>query len=389
MTRRKICVVTGTRAEYGLLYWLMKEIDQDPELELIVAVTGMHLSPEFGSTYQQIEKDGFSIHEKIEILLSSDTAVSITKSIGLGVIGFGEMFDRLKPDLLVILGDRYEIMAAAQAAIISRIPIAHLHGGETTEGAFDEAIRHSITKMSHIHFTAAEPYRRRVIQLGENPSLVFNYGAPGIENINRLKLMDRKSLEDSIGFQFGTLNFLVTYHPVTLDRNGPGGAMGQLLLALDQFPEARIIFTKPNSDTDGRIITALIDEYCERHPTRTKSFISMGQLRYLSAIQYSHVVIGNSSSGIIEVPALKKATVNIGDRQLGRLRSASVIDCSEDQESIVSSIRYAMSEKFQNELDSVEHIYGDGQTSLKIKEVLKTVNLDGILKKSFYDYPLH
>ncbi|WP_239615835.1 UDP-N-acetylglucosamine 2-epimerase [Cohnella mopanensis] len=389
MTRRKICVVTGTRAEYGLLYWLMKEIDLDPEMELIVAVTGMHLSPEFGSTYQQIEKDGFQIHEKIEILLSSDTTVSITKSIGLGVIGFGEMFNRVKPDLLVILGDRYEIMAAAQAATVSRIPIAHLHGGETTEGAIDEAIRHSITKMSHIHFTAAEPYRRRVIQLGENPSFVFNYGAPGIENINKLKLMDRRSLEDSIGFEFGSLNFLVTYHPVTLDSNGPEGAMSQLLLALDQFPEARIIFTKPNSDTDGRLITALIDEYCERHPTRTIAFISMGQLRYLSAIQYSHVVIGNSSSGIIEVPAFKKATVNIGDRQLGRLRSASVIDCPEDQESIASSIRYAISEKFQNELASVDHVYGDGQTSSKIKEVLKTIKLDGILKKSFYDYPPH
>ena len=254
MNKRKICIVTGTRAEYGLLYWLMKEIQGDAALELQVIVTGMHLSPEFGLTYKKIEEDGFTINEKVEMLLSSDTPVGIAKSVGLGVIGFADALARQKPDILVVLGDRFEILSAAQAAMVARIPIAHIHGGETTEGAIDEAIRHAITKMAHFHFTAAEPYRRRIVQLGEAPERVMNYGAPGLDNIKKLKLLNRAAFEKAIKFSLGKMSFLVTYHPVTLSAANPEQSFKELTNALDQFPEAKIIFAKANADTAGRII---------------------------------------------------------------------------------------------------------------------------------------
>lgn len=385
MVRRKICVVTGTRADYGLLYWLMKEIQGDSNLDLQIIATGMHLSPEFGLTYRVIEEDGFNIDARVEMLLSSDTPVGIAKSLGLGVIGFADALDRHCPDILVLLGDRYEILAAAQAALMARIPVAHLHGGEVTEGAIDDVIRHAITKMSHMHFVAAEPYLKRVIQLGEHPDNVFAVGSPGLDNVKRLRLLELKPLEEEIGFTFGKTNFIVTYHPATLGSTTPRKAMQALLDSLDSFPEAHIIFTRPNSDTGGREINNMIDDYVQLHEDRTAVFTSLGQVRYLSAIKNVDVVIGNSSSGIIEAPAFRTPTVNVGNRQTGRLRAASVIDCAEETESIVSAIRMALSRKFRDTLPTVISPYGMGQASLKIKEHLKTVNLNGITRKSFYD----
>lgn len=380
---RKICVVTGTRAEYGLLYWLMKKIQADNELQLQIIATGMHLSPEFGLTYKTIEEDGFIIDAKVEMLLSSDTPVGIAKSIGLGVIGFADALDRLKPDVMVVLGDRYEIMAAAQAALVARIPIAHIHGGETTEGAIDESIRHAITKMSQLHFVAAEPYRNRVIQLGEHPDTVFNVGALGIENIKRLQLLDRSRLEQSINFELGTSCFLVTYHPATLGAIEPAAAMQALLDALDLFPEAKIIFTRPNSDTDGRILIQMIDEYALLNKGRVAVFTSMGQLRYLSALQLADAVIGNSSSGIIEAPACNIPTVNIGNRQSGRLKADSIIDCQETTESIASAISKALSPPFREGVKQGVSLYGYGESASNIKDQLKRVSLNST--KQFYD----
>jgi UDP-N-acetylglucosamine 2-epimerase (non-hydrolysing)/GDP/UDP-N,N'-diacetylbacillosamine 2-epimerase (hydrolysing) len=385
MNKRKICIVTGTRAEYGSLYWLMKEIQEDPDLELQIVATGMHLSPEFGLTYQKIEEDGFHIDEKVEMLLSSDTPVGIAKSVGLGVIGFADALARQKPDIMVVLGDRYEILAAAQAAMIARIPIAHIHGGEATEGAIDEAIRHAITKMSHFHFTAAEPYRKRVIQLGETPERVLNYGAPGLDNLKKMKLLNRASFEKAIDFQLGKLSFLVTYHPVTLSDTMPEKSFNELLNAIDQFPEATIIFTKANADTGGRTINHNIEKYVEKNPVRAKVFTSMGQLFYLSAIKNADVIIGNSSSGIVEVPTFHKPTVNIGKRQQGRLKADSIIDCKETEQAIADAIKEALSSEFKKILRDTKNPYGQGNASLKIKEYLKKVSLQNILMKKFYD----
>jgi UDP-hydrolysing UDP-N-acetyl-D-glucosamine 2-epimerase len=379
----KICVVTGTRADYGLLYWLMKEIQADAGLQLQIIATGMHLSPEFGLTFRTIEEDGFTIDSKVEMLLSSDTPVGIAKSIGLGVIGFADALERLKPDKMVVLGDRYEILAAAQAALVARIPVAHIHGGETTEGAIDESIRHAITKMSHLHFVAAEPYRARVIQLGEHPDTVFNVGALGIENIKRLQLLDKSQLEQSINFELGTLCFMVTYHPATLGATAPQVAMQALLDALDQFPDARIVFTKPNSDTDGRILGQMIDEYANHNKGRAAVFTSMGQVRYLSALQFVDAVIGNSSSGIIEAPACNTPTVNIGDRQSGRIKADSIIDCLETTESIITAIKKVLSPSFRMRSKQSVSRYGNGESATHIKDHLKQVNLSNT--KRFYD----
>lgn len=385
MVKRKICVVTGTRAEYGLLYWLLREIDNDPDLELQLVVTGAHLSPEFGLTYQAIENDGFTISEKVEMLLSSDTAVGITKSMGLATIGFADAFERLKPDILVLLGDRYEILSAAQAAMVAKIPIAHLHGGETTEGAIDEAIRHSITKMSHFHFVSAEPYKKRVIQLGEDPSRVHNFGALSIDNVKKLKLLEQDELEQSIGFKLGELSFLVTYHPVTLSVRKINESVNELLKALSYFDNANIIFTKPNADTHGRIISQMIEKYVEKQRSRMILVENLGLVRYLSALKYINVVIGNSSSGIVEAPLFYKPTVNIGDRQKGRLRLPSIIDCEEKEVDIINAIKLATSEEFLDKIRTQKFPYGNGTSSTKIKEYLKTVKLKGILSKKFYD----
>ncbi len=382
--KRKICVVTGTRAEYGLLYWLMKEIEADKDLELQLIVTGMHLSPEFGLTYKEIEKE-FRIDKKIEMLLSSDTAMGISKSMGLAQIGFAEAFEELKPDILVVLGDRYEIFSAVSSAMICNIPIAHLHGGEITQGAFDESIRHSITKMSHLHFTATDEYKNRVIQLGEEPNRVFNVGGMGIENIKRLKLLSKDEFEESINFKLNKKNILVTFHPVTLENSTAKEQFQELLDAIDELENTNIIFTKANSDTDGRIINQMIDEYVTKNSHKSVGFASLGQLRYLSALQYIDAVVGNSSSGLLEAPSFKIATINIGDRQKGRIKALSVIDCEPKKEEILKAFKEIYSKEFQEKLKNVENPYGESCPSKQIIEVLKNVNLANILKKSFYD----
>lgn len=382
--RRKICVVTGTRAEYGLLYWLMKEIEADSEFELQLIVTGMHLSPEFGLTYKEIEKE-FKIDKKIEMLLSSDTSVGISKSMGLAQISFAEAYEELKPDIVVVLGDRYEIFSATSAAMIAKIPIAHLHGGEATEGLIDEPIRHSITKMSHLHFTATNEYKNRVIQLGEHPSRVFNVGGMGIENIKRLKLLSKDEFEKSIEFKLNIKNILVTFHPVTLENSTAKEQFQELLDAIDELKDTNIIFTKANSDTDGRVINQMIDEYVNKNSNKSVVFTSLGQLRYLSALQYIDAVVGNSSSGLAEAPSFKIGTINIGDRQKGRIKASSIIDCEPNKDSILKSFEKLYSKEFQETLKTTINPYGDGCASKKIVEILKSVDLENILKKSFYD----
>jgi GDP/UDP-N,N'-diacetylbacillosamine 2-epimerase (hydrolysing) len=381
---RKICVVTGTRAEYGLLYWLMKEIDIDKDLELQIIVTGMHLSEEFGNTYRQIEKDGFTIDKKVDILLSSDTELAISKSMGLGMIAFSDAFNVLQPDLMVVLGDRFEIFSAVSVAMIARIPIAHLHGGETTEGAFDESIRHSITKMSHLHFTATNEYKNRVIQLGEQPNRVFNVGGLGIDSINKLKLLGRDDFEKAIGFNLGEKNILVTFHPVTLENSTSESQFKELLSALDELKNTKIIFTKANSDTDGKIINRMIEGYVSKHDN-TICFASMGQLNYLSTLQFMDAVVGNSSSGLLEVPSFKIGTINIGDRQKGRIKADSVIDCMSNRNSISNAFKELYSKQFQSVVGQVENPYGKGGASKRIARVIKSIGLDDIIKKSFYN----
>ena len=384
---RNICVITGSRAEYGLLYWLLKEIQNDSKLNLQIIVTGMHLSSEFGSTWQQIEADGFQINRKIEMLLSSDTAVGITKSVGLGMIGFSEAFLELEPDITVVLGDRFEIFSAAGAAMLANLPIAHLHGGELTEGAYDDAIRHSITKMAQFHFTAAEEYRKRVIQLGEAPDRVFNVGGLGIDNIKKMKLLSKKQFEEDIEFLLKDKNVLVTFHPVTREKNTAAHQMTELLNALNILKDTGIIFTNPNADTGGRIISQLIKKFVKANPERSIFFNNMGQLKYLSALKYVDAVVGNSSSGLIEAPSFKIGTLNIGDRQKGRITADSVINCNPDKTSILNSIEVLFSTKFKEKLRTVENPYGNGGASEMIKDILKRVNLDGAAKKIFFDLP--
>jgi len=381
---KKVCVITGTRAEYGLLYWLMKEIVADNELELQLIVTGMHLSPEFGLTYKEIEKE-FKIDKKIEMLLSSDTSIGISKSMGLAQISFSEAYEELKPDIVVVLGDRYEIFSATSAAVIANIPLAHLHGGETTEGAFDESIRHCITKMSHLHFTATDEYKNRVIQLGEHPNRVFNVGGMGIENIKRLKLLTRDEFEESIDFKLNKKNILVTFHPVTLENSTAKEEFQELLDAIDELKDTNIIFTKANSDTDGRIINQMIDEYVSKESNKSICFTSLGQLRYLSALQYVNAMVGNSSSGLLEAPSFKIGTINIGDRQKGRKKANSIIDCEPNKKSIKKAFKKLYFLEFQNSLVNVKNPYGDGCSSQKIIKEIKKVDLKNILKKSFYD----
>ena len=384
MMQKKICVVTGTRAEYGLLYWLMKEIETDKDLELQIIVTGMHLSPEFGNTYRQIEKDGFVITCKVDMLLSSDSEIGISKSIGLGMIGFADAFSDLQPDLIIVLGDRFEIISAVSAAMIAKKPVAHIHGGEATEGLIDEPIRHSITKMSHLHFTAAEKYRDRVVQLGEQPVTVFNVGGLGIDNINKLKLLSKEEFENVINFKLGTNNLLVTFHPVTLETLTAEVQFKELLNSLDELQNTRIIFTKANSDTDGRVINRMIDDFvASRH--NTVAFTSMGQLNYLSALQFMDAVVGNSSSGLLEAPSFNIGTIDIGDRQKGRIKADSVISCLPKREDISKSLIKLYSKGFQNKVKNVKNPYGSGGASKKIVNNIKDVNLDEIIKKSFYD----
>ena len=381
---RKICVVTGTRAEYGLLRWVMQGIKDDPTLTLQVIATGMHLSPEFGLTWREIESDGFVIDYKVEMLTSSDTSVGIAKSMGLGMIGFADALQALKPDLLLVLGDRFEIFAAVSSALVARIPVAHLHGGEATEGLIDEAIRHSITKMSHLHFVAAEEYRRRVIQLGEQPGNVHLVGGLGIDNIKRLQLLSRVELEASLDFSLGPRSLLVTFHPVTLETATAEDQMAELLAALAELKDTQLIFTLPNADTDGRALIAMVQQFVATH-ANARCYTSLGQLRYLSTVALVDGVVGNSSSGLAEVPSFRKGTVNIGDRQRGRLMANSVINCDPVRSSIAVALTTLYSHSFQASLKTVRNPYGEGGASVKIVAHIKTAELDGILKKRFYD----
>lgn len=377
----KVCVVTSTRADYGLLYWVMKEIDAHPELELRIVATGMHLSPEFGLTYREIERDGFRIDAKIEILLSSDTSVGACKSLGVAVIGFADAFDKIKPDILLLLGDRFEILAAAEAALILRIPVAHIAGGDTTEGAFDESIRHAITKMSHLHFVTNEVSARRVRQMGESPERVFNVGSPGIDFITRARLLNRDELAKQIGFQFRSRNLLVTFHPATLDLDSAESQMTELLGALTALGEdTGILFTMPNADPSGRVLASMVDEFVAKHPY-ARSYVSLGQTRYLSAMRAVDVVVGNSSSGLYEAPTLKKPTVNIGDRQKGRLSANSVLHCRAE----AAAIRDAIERAFRLDCSDVVNPYGDGSASRRICDALVAVSNPGeLLRKSFH-----
>ena len=382
---RKICVVTGTRAEYGLLRGVMERIKEEPELTLQIIVTGMHLSPEFGLTYRTIEQDGFYIDRKVEMLTSSDTPVGIAKSMGLGLIGFADALNELHPELLVVLGDRFEIFSAVAAALVARIPVAHLHGGEVTAGLIDEAIRHSITKMAHLHFVAAEEYRQRVIQLGEQPERVFLVGGLGIDNINHLKLLSRSELENTLNFKFGKKSLLITFHPVTLETSTAEVQMAELLAALADLRDTQLIFTLPNADTDGRILIDMVEKFVSGHPN-TCAFSSLGQLRYLSCISCVDGVVGNSSSGLTEVPSFRKGTINIGDRQMGRLQAASVINCEPTRKCISAALEKLYDPEFQALLSQVRNPYGDGGASEKITEVIKSFALEGVLKKRFFHY---
>ena len=345
----------------------------------------MHLSPEFGMTIQEIRADGFKPDETVEILLSSDTPTAICKSMGLAMIGYGEALQRLKPDMVVVLGDRFETFCMAAAAQVCRVPLAHIHGGETTEGAIDEAFRHSITKMSHLHFASCEAYRQRIIQLGEAPDRVFNVGALGVENIRRMSLMERSELAESIGFNLEKPYFLVTFHPVTLEKSTSEGQFQSLLDALDAFPEYNVIFTKANADTDGRIINRLIDEYAEKRPERCLAVTSLGVHRYLSAMKYATAVIGNSSSGIIEAPSFKIPTINIGDRQKGRIQAASILNCSPDANAIRQTIGRALSPAFQESLSGISNPYDRPGTCSTIVGLLEKMDIFGITKKTFHD----
>jgi GDP/UDP-N,N'-diacetylbacillosamine 2-epimerase (hydrolysing) len=384
MTTRKICVITGTRAEYGLLRWVMQGIKDEPELTLQIIATGMHLSPEFGLTYREIEKDGFQIDRKVEMLTSSDTPVGIAKSMGLGLIGFADALDVLKPDLIVVLGDRFEIFSAVSAALIARVPVAHLHGGEKTEGAFDEALRHSITKMSHLHFVAAEEYRQRVIQLGEQPEHVFLVGGLGIDNIKRLKLLDRAELEASLDFKLGQKSLLITFHPATLEASTAQEQMTELLASLSILNDTQLVFTLTNADSDGRALIKMVKQFVQAHPN-ARAYTSLGQLRYISCIAQVDGVVGNSSSGLMEVPSFKKGTINIGDRQLGRLQAESVINCEPTRASIQSALQRLFSVDFQETLSRVVNPYGQVCASAKVVDVLKSCTLIGIHKKTFHD----
>ncbi|MCP2005992.1 UNVERIFIED_ORG: UDP-N-acetylglucosamine 2-epimerase (non-hydrolyzing) [Buttiauxella agrestis ATCC 33320] len=377
---RRIAVFTGTRAEYGLLYWLMKDISAATDLELKVIVSGAHLSPEFGMTWRQIEQDGFQIDERIEMLLSSDTAVGVIKSMGVALIGMADALSRLQPDLLVILGDRYEALAMAQSAILMRIPIAHIHGGEITEGAYDDAIRHAITKLSYLHFTANERYRQRVIQLGEHPDRVFNPGAVGLDHISKTPLMSLEELKASIGFKLDNPFFVVTYHPVTLSSEPAVESFRSLLKALDDYPDYQVIVTYPNADDGGRQIIPELEHYAASQPERVMAIASLGYKRYLSAVKHCSAVIGNSSSGIIEVPSLKVPTVNIGQRQKGRMAAASVVNCQPDRLSIASAIKEAL---LPLSTDAFTNPYGMGDVSKRIVDVLRTCPLESV--KIFHD----
>ncbi|MBR4329902.1 MAG: UDP-N-acetylglucosamine 2-epimerase (hydrolyzing) [Candidatus Riflebacteria bacterium] len=386
--KKTICIFTATRAEYGLLKAIIKALIADETFNIKVVATAAHLSPEFGMTYQEIEDDGIKIDRKIETLLSSDTPSAVSKSMGLTMIGFADYFAETKPDAFMVLGDRYEALAAVCAAFNARIPIIHLYGGDTTEGAADEAYRHSISKMSYLHFTSTEEYRKRVIQLGESPERVFEVGEIGIENAINTRLLSLKELSKSLGIELSNNFALGTFHPVTLENNSSEKQIKAILKALNKHKDMQFIFTKANADTNGRIINKILEDYCEKHE-RFYLFSSLGMLRYLSAIKHAKFVIGNSSSGLIEAPSYKIPTINIGDRQKGRLMASSVICCEPTQTDVEKAVEKALSPEFRKIAAKTLNPYGDGKTSMKIVKIIKKIFSKPVdLKKKFYDIPI-
>jgi GDP/UDP-N,N'-diacetylbacillosamine 2-epimerase (hydrolysing) len=381
---RKICVVTGSRADYGLLRLLMQGIKNDPNLVIQVIATGMHLSPTFGLTYKEIESDGFFIDEKVEVITEIDTPEEISQSIAQGIIGCAKAFNRLEPDLILLLGDRYEIFSAAIAAHVALIPIAHIHGGELTGGALDEAFRHSISKMSSLHFVAAEEYKKRLIQLGENPKNIYLVGGLGVDSIKKYKLLNKDELENELNIKFLDKSLLITFHPETLDIESSEFHFKELLKALSNFKDTTLVFTMPNADTGGRKLINMVEEFVIENKN-AKAFVSLGQILYFSCILNMDGVVGNSSSGIIEVPSFKKATINIGDRQLGRLQAESIINCKPLKKDILNAIEKLYSSSFQTLLDRVTNPYSGTGVNEKIVEVLVATSLDGIIKKAFHD----
>lgn len=383
---RKICFVTATRAEYGLLKPLMQLIKESDELQLQIIVTGAHLSPEFGLTYEQIVKDNFEIDEKIEILLSSDTPASIAKTMGLAMISFGDAFSHLQPDALVILGDRYEMLSIASVATIYKIPIVHLHGGEITEGAYDDAIRHAITKLSYLHMTSTESYRHRVVQLGEHPDRVHHVGAIGLDNIRHLKLLNKEELELQLNIKFKKYNYQVTFHPETLGHFSSKEQFQVLLDAIDSQADSFFVFTKANADTDGRIINQMIDNYVSANPQKAATFTSLGSLRFLSLVKVCDAIVGNSSAGILEAPSLQTATINIGERQKGRMQAESVVNVDCEVEAISEAFETVKKIEFKNKLNDIINPYDNGGASEKILSILKNANFSE-KQKTFYDIP--
>lgn len=384
---RKICVVTGTRAEYGLLCRLIRLIDESDNTQLQLIATNMHLSPKFGNTYQEIEKDGFIIDCKVPIIDENDKddAITTVKSMAKALTGFSDAYNLLKPDMVVVLGDRYEILSAATAAMIMRIPIAHIGGGAITEGAYDDAIRHSISKMSHLHFTSSEQYRHRVIQLGEAPSRVFYSGSLGVENIKKLPLMSKSEIEKELDFSIDKNTLLVTYHPVTLGNRTAKDDIDDFLAALEERKELRVVFTMPNSDTGSQFIVDAINEFVEKNSGRSKVYKSLGVIRYLSVMKHVAAVVGNSSSGLLEVPSFGIPTLNIGDRQKGRIAADSVYNCETDKDSILEGLDVIMSPAFKKKAAETHNPYEKANTAEKIFKVISTYPLEELKQKHFYD----
>ena len=385
--KRKICVLTATRAEYGLLQCLLQEIKSDSSFDFQLLVSGAHLSPLHGLTWKEIEADGFRIDQKVDMALTQDTPSAISRSMGLGLTGFVDAFERLQPDLIILLGDRYEILMAACAAMLVRIPIAHVHGGELTQGAIDDSIRHAVTKMSHLHFVANDEYRRRVIQLGEMPSSVFTVGGMGLDSLTRLTLLPRDALEHDLEFEFKRRNLLITYHPTTLHKDCAKQEFGELLSVLDEMSETGLLFTLPNADPESGVIVDMIHAFVARH-AHAKAWTSLGQLRYLSCMKVVDAVVGNSSSGILEAPTLKVGTVNIGSRQDGRAKALSVIDCAADRKSIEKAFELLYSQEFQTRLVCTTNPYGVAGASKRIVSILRKIEFNHLLKKKFHDLPV-
>ena len=384
---RKICVVTGTRAEFGLLSRLMRMIKDSHETSLQVIATNMHLSPKYGNTYQEIEKQGFTIDCKVPIINEDegDDAIATVKSMARALSGFSDAYNELKPDMVVVLGDRYEILSAAIAALIMRIPIAHIAGGAITEGAYDDAIRHSITKMSQLHFTSSEQYRKRVIQLGEEPNRVFYTGSLGVENIKKLPLLTKDEIETEIDFKIDDKTILVTYHPVTLGNRTAKDDIDDFVAALNERKDLRVIFTMPNSDTGGQFIVDAINDFVSNNRERAKLYKSLGVVRYLSVMKQVAAVVGNSSSGLMEVPSFGKPTLDIGDRQKGRMAADSVFHCNPDKESVLSGLETVLSSTFKEKAARTKNPYEKEGSAKAIFDVISTYPLTELNQKHFYD----